>query len=75
MQTIDDIIYFENIKASELTVPKHKIEANLLAQKLAPIEKEILEHGKGVIVIKNSGNVFVSDFSYELSKKINALIK
>jgi hypothetical protein len=74
MATIFDKISYDHTKYSELKDPTGRQEIEELAEKLKPLENEIVNDPKGQITIMKSGNIFSDSFAPELAKKITAIV-
>jgi hypothetical protein len=74
MAGIYDYIYYRDTKASDLTEEKQQDEIVQISNKLKSLENEIVEYGRGRIVLMSSGNVFIDGFEDDLAKKIHRLL-
>jgi hypothetical protein len=73
MNSLNDVIRFQGKRFPELTDEREMKMVLDLAEKLSPLEKEILAHPGGVITIRRTGALIIDSFPPELVKKIRDL--
>jgi hypothetical protein len=75
MATIYDHVYYEKSKYEEVKDQSAKDQIMSVANRLLPLEDEIVQHPEGRITIKASGNQFIAGFPDDLARKIGNLLK
>ncbi len=69
-----EVIKFEGKNFSDLMDISEMDQVMLVANKLKPLENEILQYPEGNITLKKSGGVFMTLMPADLMKRINDLL-
>lgn len=68
---LEKILLFEDVALENLSDSKPKKILNEFKEKLIIIENRLKNEPSGKIILKESGNIFVSGFSNDLTKEIS----